>query len=252
MNQTVTAILVDDEKNGREVLAKLIAKKHPEVRIIGQAVNVEQAYQMCVTLLPDIVFLDIQMPQQNGFNLLKKFGHIPFEVIFVTSFDHYAITAIKFNALDYLLKPIDANELSAAICKAVQNISCRTNQNTQVINLIRNLESSPADQKFVVHTGGNVRVVNDRDVLIIRANGRYCHLSLQSGETLITARSLKEFEEYFEGKTNFVRISKTHMINAAFVREYSKGDPFIIKMSNGDQYEVSRRKKPEVLAKLRS
>ncbi|HRN99558.1 MAG TPA: response regulator, partial [Flavobacterium sp.] len=106
MNHTVTAILVDDEKHGREVLAKLIAKKHPEVRIIGQAANVEQAYEMCATLLPDIVFLDIQMPQQNGFNLLKKFGRIPFEVIFVTSFDHYAITAIKFNALDYLLKPI--------------------------------------------------------------------------------------------------------------------------------------------------
>ncbi|HRN99557.1 MAG TPA: LytTR family DNA-binding domain-containing protein, partial [Flavobacterium sp.] len=125
------------------------------------------------------------------------------------------------------------DELGAAISKAVQNISSRTNQNTQVINLIRNLESSPADQKFVVHTGSNVRIVNDRDVVIICANGRYCCLSLQSGESLITARSLKEFEDYFEGKTNFVRISKTHIINAAYIREYSKGDPFIIKMSNG-------------------
>lgn len=251
MNTRISAIVVDDEKNSREVLIKLLAKRHPEIHIVGEAADVEEAYELCSNLKPQLVFLDIQMPKANGFNLLKKFDKIPFEVIFVTSYDQYAITAIKFNALDYLLKPVELSELQQAILKVRNNIESKTNQQPQVINLIHSLESDLQDKKFAVHSGEKVKIINGNDIVVIKGDGRYCHLIMNSNETLIMTRNLKDFEDYFGVKSGFIRISKTYMINAAYIREYSKGDPFIITLTDNQSFEVSRRKKPEVLTRLK-
>lgn len=251
MNDTIKSIIIDDEKNSREVLSKLILKRHPEIEIIGEASNVDDAYYLCSKLKPQLVFLDIQMPRANGFNLLKKFDNIPFETIFVTSFDQYAITAIKFNALDYLLKPVEVSELKNAIEKAVKNISTKVNQQPQVVNLINSLETNLEDKKFAIHSGENVKIIKGNDVVVIRGEGRYSHLTLINGDTFAMSKNLKEFEDYFGEKSNFIRISKTFMINTYFIKEYSKGDPFIIKMMDSQTFEVSRRKKPDVLLKLK-
>jgi len=247
---TIRTLLVDDEKNSREVLFKLLTIKHPNLEIVGEAATVEEAYELCVTLKPQLVFLDIQMPQANGFNLLKKWNEIPFDVIFVTSFDHYAITAIKFNALDYLLKPIDIKELDAAVEKVIKNYAAKTNENLQVINLIQSLDANASDKKIAIHSGDKVKIIKSSEVQIIQGDGRYCHLTLQSGEKLTTPKNVKDFEDYFGAKSNFIRISKSHMINASFVKNYFKGEPFIIQMINDETFEVARRKKSEVLAKV--
>ncbi len=252
MNTTIRTLLVDDEKNSREVLTKLLKKRHPAIEIIGEASNVEEAYQLCVRLKPQLVFLDIQMPQANGFNLLKKWEEIPFNVIFVTSFDQYAMTAIKFNALDYLLKPIDLKELEAAVEKVIKNTTATTNQNLQVINLIQSLETNPSDKKFAIHSGEKVKIINSTAVQVIKGDGRYCHITLQTGETLTTPKNLKDFEDYFGEKSSFIRISKSHIINASYIKNYFKGEPFIIQMTNDETFEVARRKKPEVLIKLKT
>lgn len=249
-NQTIKTLLVDDEKNSREVLLKLLEIKHPVIDIAGEAADVEEAYQLCLKLKPDLVFLDIQMPKANGFNLLKKFDSIPFDVIFVTSYNHYAITAIKFNALDYLLKPVDLKELGIAVQKVINNRASKITQNLQVINLIQCLDANASDKKITVHSGEKVKIIKSSEVQIIQGDGRYCHLTLQSGETLTTPKNLKEFEDYFGEKSSFIRISKSHMINASFVENYHKGNPFIIQMTNGETFEVARRKKSEVLTKL--
>lgn len=251
MSQKITAILVDDEKNSREVLAKLLEKKHTEVEVIGEASNVEDAYDLCIKLKPQLVFLDIQMPRANGFNLLKKFNEIPFEIIFVTSFDHYAITAIKFNALDYLLKPVEINDLNYAVNKAIKNISHKTNYQAQIINLLHNLETDVTDRKFAIHSGEKVKMLSEQSIIFIEGDGRYCHLTMNTGEAFTTPKNLKDFEDYFGVKSTFIRISKTFMINATHIKEYSKGEPFIIKMMNEKTFEVARRKKPEVLDRLR-
>jgi len=251
MDQKIKTIVVDDEKNGREVLIKLLEKKHPEIEVVGEASNVEEAYSLCQNLDPDLVFLDIQMPKSNGFNLLKKFDEIPFEVVFVTSYDQYAITAIKFNALDYLLKPIDIKELDAAVTKVTRNLQLKTGQKSQIINLIRSLESNLTDKKITIHTGEKVKIINSDDVITIQGDGRYCHLFLKSGESYTTPKNLKEFEDYFGEASRFIRISKSHMVNTLHIKEYYKGEPFIIKMINEETYEVARRKKPEVMTKLR-
>jgi two-component system LytT family response regulator len=251
MSQRITAILVDDEKNSRGVLTKLLERNHTEIEIIGEASNVEEAYDLCVILKPRLVFLDIQMPRANGFNLLKKFDEIPFEIIFVTSFDHYAITAIKFNALDYLLKPVEINDLSLAVNKAIKNINQKINYQAQIINLLHNLESDVEDRKFAIHSGEKVKMLSEQGIIFIEGDGRYCHLTMQNGEVFTTPKNLKDFEDYFGVKSTFIRISKTFIINATHIKEYSKGEPFIIKMMNEKNFEVARRKKPEVLDRLR-
>lgn len=251
MSERVTAILVDDERNSREVLTKLLSKNHPEIEIIGEASDVDEAFDLCTRIKPQLVFLDIQMPRANGFNLLKKFNEVPFEVIFVTSYDHYAITAIKFSALDYLLKPVELSDLKTAITKAIKSISGKTNQQIQIINLLHNLETDTTDRKIAVHSGEKVKMLSEQSIVFIEGDGRYCHLTMNTEEVFTTPKNLKDFEDYFGTKSDFIRISKTFMINSAYIKEYNKGEPFIVKMLNDKIFEVARRKKPEVLERLR-
>jgi two-component system LytT family response regulator len=251
MSERITAVLVDDERNSREVLTKLLSKNHPEIEIIGEASDVDEAFDVCMKIKPQLVFLDIQMPRANGFNLLKKFNEVPFEIIFVTSYDHYAITAIKFSALDYLLKPVELSDLKVAITKAMKSIIGKTNQQVQIINLLHNLENDTTDRKFAVHSSEKVKMLSEQSVVFIEGDGRYCHLTINTGEVFTTPKNLKDFEDYFSAKSSFIRISKTYMINASYIKEYNKGEPFIVKMMNDKTFEVARRKKPEVLERLR-
>ncbi|MDP1814119.1 MAG: response regulator [Leadbetterella sp.] len=246
----IRVLIVDDETNSREVLSNLLLKHTIDIEIIGEASNVDEAYEMCCKLLPDLIFLDIQMPRSNGFNLLKKFKEIAFEVIFVTSFDHFAITAIKFNALDYLLKPVEIIELTSAVEKAKVNIRRKNNQNLQYINLLYDLENDIQEKKFAIHTGEKVRMINSSEVIFIEGDGRYSIIYMVSNELLTTPKNLKEFEDFFGSKSKFIRISKSILINSTHIKEYQKGDPFIIKMVNDKIFEASRRRKTDVLEKL--
>lgn len=230
---------------------RLLEKKFPEVEVVGEAAGVDEAYPLILETLPQLVFLDIQMPKASGFNLLKKFETVPFEVIFVTSYDHYAITAIKFNALDYLLKPVEVEELGQAVQKAQENIASRTNSNLQIINLLHDLDAGIPEKKIAVHSGEKVKMLSVQQILCIEADRRYCQLLMKTGETYVTARNLKEYEDYLARDPAFVRISKSCIINVHHVTEYSKGDPFMIVMTNGKVIEVARRKKPGILEQLK-
>lgn len=251
MIHKITAILVDDESDSREVLAGLLGKYFPEVKIVGQASNVEDAYTLVTRLDPQLVFLDIQMPMGNGFTLLKKFETIPFEVVFVTSFDRYAIDAIKFSALDYLLKPVEVSELRHAVDKAVKNIVQKMNRAVQVVNLLHSLGTEVYDRKLTVHVGENVNILPVSEVECIEGDGRYSRLSMVGGETYVTSRNLKEFEEYLGENSPFIRISKSYLINTRHIKSYSKGEFCLLEMESGKTFEVARRKKQEVLEKLR-
>lgn len=247
----ITTLIVDDEIGSREVLTSLLKNYFKEVEIVGQAGNVEDAYELIKAKDPQLVFLDIQMPKASGFDLLKKFNEIPFEVIFVTSFDKYAITAIKFSALDYLLKPVEVEDLAAAIKKAEKSIELKTNNDTQIFNLLHSLDTDLKDRKIAVHSGEKVKFLSELNILYIEGVGRYCQISMQGGDIFTTAKHLKDFEDYFEQSNNFVRISKDFIININHIKEYSKGEPCIIEMLNGKAFEVARRKKTEVLELLR-
>ncbi|MBI3134102.1 MAG: response regulator transcription factor [Bacteroidetes bacterium] len=247
----IKSILVDDEKNSREVLAALIQRFCPEVELCGMAIDVESAYELITTVKPDLIFLDIQMPRSNGFNLLKKFDPVPFEVIFVTSYDKYAINAIKFSALDYILKPVEIGDLQSAVKKGVANVLAKKNNQPLIINLLHNIQPDTAEKKVAVHSNGNVKILEVKDIVYIESDSRYSKLTLNSGEIFTTAKTLREFEEYLEPAAFFVRISKQLMLNVSYIMQYTKGDPFSIQLKNGKVFEVARRKKAEVLEKLK-
>ena len=243
-------MIVDDEKGSREIIRKLLNVFFSEIEVVTEAGSVEEAYINWNSYRPELVFLDIRMPESNGFNLLKKFDNVPFEVIFVTSFDEFAITAIKFNALGYLLKPVELDDFKEAVLKAIRNIQKQTNSQPQIINLMQNLVSEEEDKRFAVHVNDKVKLIKASEVVYIEAEGRYSNVKIENGEVLITARNLKEFEDFFEADPYFLRISKGLIINARFVTEYMKGDPFVVTMNKSEFFEVSRRKKTVILEKL--
>jgi two-component system, LytTR family, response regulator len=251
MDKKITALLIDDEKNSREVLKKLLAKHCVVIEVIGEAADAEEAFDVAIKLKPQLVFLDIQMPRGNGFTFLKKFEKIPFEVIFVTSYDQYAITAIKFNALDYLLKPVDIEDLKYAVNKMAESLQEKVDKQPLIINLLQNVEADMRERKFAIHSGEKVKMLCEKDIIYIEGDGRYSHLHISENVQYTTPKNLKDFEDFFGNESTLIRISKTFILNATYIKEYSKGDPFIITMTDKKTFEVARRKKTEILEKLK-
>lgn len=248
----ISAFIVDDEKHSREVLRTLIAAFCPNIMVAGEAESVGKAHAAILSCKPDLVFLDVQMPTGNGFELLKKFDPLPFDVIFVTSYDQYAINAIKFSALDYLLKPVDIAQLKDAARKAQRNFENRAQGHMQVVNLLQSVDPEVTDKKIAVHVKDVVRLISIRDILYIEGDVNYSTVHTVEGCKFTTSKTLKEFEEYFSGFDHFIRIHKSIIVNTLHIRQYSKGSPFIIQMVNGASFEASRRKKVEVLGRLKS
>lgn len=247
---TIKALIVDDETNSRIVLKNLLKEFYPQVNIIGEAADANDAYKEALEKKPDVVFLDVQMPGGSGFTFLKKFIEVPFEVIFVTSFDNYAIDAIKFNALDYVLKPIEITDLKRAVEKAIKR-KLKHERSVQIINLINTIESRSGPEKIVVHVKDNVKLLNVSQIMYIEADDSYCNITMISGDKYTTAKFLKDFEDFLKDNTSFVRIHKSCMVNILHIKHYTKREPCMITMEDGKVFEVARRKKQEILAKLK-
>lgn len=249
MKQEIPTVIVDDETKSRTVLRTLLRKHFPEIGIVGEAADADEAYELIVRLQPQLVLLDIQMPRADGFSLLKRFDTVPFEVIFVTSYDKYALSAIKFSALDYLLKPVEVEDLRNAVIKAVERIAGEKGNRLQVINLLRSIDD-PEAHPVAVHTADSVRLIVETAIVSITADGHYCTIRTET-ERFTTARTLRDFEDYFGDGSAFVRIGKSLLINARKIARYSKGEPCMIEMVTGEVFEVSRRRKTDVLQKLK-
>ena len=197
MTDNIRALIVDDELNSIEVLQSLIRINCPQLTVVNSAQSVEEAIQKIELLQPDLVFLDIQMPTATGFDLLKHFGsELPFQLIFVTSYDQFALSAIKFSALDYLLKPVDVSDLKEAVNKAIEKVESQKSVAFLYETLMNNLSSSTVKQSIVVHDRDHVNVVSLADVNYLESDGRYSKLVLGDGRTLVIARTLKDFEDY--------------------------------------------------------
>ncbi len=244
----VTAILIDDEADAREVLRHLLQPHADKVAVIAETGSTDMAYQLITEAKPDLVFLDIQMPKQNGFALLKRFERIDFEVVFVTSYEQYALDAIKFNALDYLVKPLASDELANTIKKAHQRIIKNKSSEAQIMAMLESLEQKRF-RKIAVHVKEHVHLIDQRDILYIEAKGAYSSLVLKD-ESYLLPRIIKDFELYFGEHSPFIRISKSIMVNTSFVTKYGKGDPCTILLTDGSIFEISRRKKQEVIDKV--
>lgn len=238
----IKAFIVDDEKKGRESLQKLLEEYCNDVTVIGQADSVESAYQFINKQKPELVFLDIEMPQGSGFELLKRFEKINFKTIFVTAHQHYAIKAIKFSAVDYLLKPIDVDELVEAVRHAGNTAS--HNHHLHYTGLLENLETSKAG-KIAIPVKDGVTFINPFDIIRLQADGTYTHI-YTSTDKYTASRNIKEFEELLH-ELNFFRTHNSHLINLKHVKHFSRVDGYFAQMSDGASVEVSRRKKEQFL-----
>lgn len=239
--------MVDDEADSRELLLHLLLPFADRLKVVGMAVNAEQAIKLIERTKPELLFLDVQMPGKNGFQLLDQLQQIDFEVIFITSYEQYALSAIKFNALDYLLKPIDKGELKQAVEKAYFKITSRITSQQQVINLLKNLQ---LPQKIAVHINDMVQLVDLADIVHIEGLGNYSRIFVQNGQEFVIPRLLKDFEDYFGPVSVLVRINRSILVNVRHISGYSKGEPCVISMKNGKSFEVSRRKKQEIITEI--
>ncbi|HWY39022.1 MAG TPA: LytTR family DNA-binding domain-containing protein [Bacteroidia bacterium] len=247
----INCILIDDETSGRVVLNELLAKHCPDVNILAEAANIDSAYALIVEKQPDLIFLDIQMPGGDGFELLKKFSDINFDVVFVTSFDKYAINAIKFSALDYLLKPVDVADLVASIEKVQKRKAEKERPKEWVVNLLNNLDEAKTEKKIVIHHQDKVKLLKLSDIVCFEAESNYTHIYTNDNQRYTPARVLKDFEEFLEKYNNFIRINKKVIVNLDYVTAYSKSEPYMLFLKNGQEYEIGRRKKTEIMGRIR-
>lgn len=247
----MTYYIVDDEKNSREVLKELITAFFPNYEYSGEAASVEEAYIGILKQEPAIVLLDIQMANGNGFELLKRFKSILFHVIFITSYSEYAIDAIKFNALDYLLKPIDIKLLGDALEKASLKKLVPDLYTVQIINLIDKLDESVHDVQISIHEKERVRILKLSEIVYLEGDVNYTYIYTET-EKLTTSKSIKAYESCLKDNAFFIRIHRKYIINVQFLKYYEKGDPFYIVMKNNIRLEASRRKKAELIEKIKS
>lgn len=237
------AIVIDDEVKGREILHKLIEQYCKDVEIVAFASNVIEAYELIKFHKPHIVFLDIEMPGGNGFSLLEKFPENEFKVIITTAFDNYAMKAIKHQAFDYLLKPIDIDELRASISaveKLMDNSSRGTNKDSitqQKLSLNGRLALPVKDGIFYLTVSEIIRIESD---------GGYSTFYVCDGKKYVVSRNLKDYEDLLPEK-EFFRIHKSHLINIRKVKKYIRTDGNFLEMEDGSIVEVARRKKDEFL-----
>lgn len=245
----ISALIVDDEKNGRENLAGLIRTHCLQIRIVAEVASVEQAIAQIREYEPQLIFLDIEMPGGNGFQLLEHFKDFPFEVIFVTAYDNYAIRAIRFSASDYILKPINLNELIAAVDKVSLRIRKRS-ENERIRQLYLNT-MHPENPRIGLPNGDRVEFVEVKSIVRCQGESNYTHLYFSDRKPLLTAKSLIEFEELL-AEYNFIRIHKTHLVNLNQVTSFTKNDGGVLFLSNGDSVAISRRRKEFVLEQLKS
>lgn len=250
--RNLRAVIIDDEEKSRRVLKSLLGKFHPEINIIGESDNISDAFHLIECEKPSLVFLDVQMPMGTGFDLLRKFENINFDVIFITGYDHYAINAIKFNALDYLLKPIEVEELAYAIEKAYKNLELKSSDDPRIANLLDGTISESLERKIIVHQNDKVILLPLKEIVFIESDGRYCKIHNNERKTHIISRTLKEIEEYLMDQSAFFRITKNAIVNLNFLSNYTKGEPCFVEMKTGEQFEVSRRRKQLFLERIKN
>ncbi len=241
----IKAMIVDDKMASIELLKWLISQHCPEISLVGQACSVEEAIPIIREREPDILFLDIQMPKQNGFDLLSGIGKWEFEVVFTTAYNEFAIQAIRYSALDYLLKPIDAGDLVKAVERfKVKRIYAPAGEELYR-NFIQNLSNK--EKKLALTGVTDIHYVSLDEIIRLQAERNYTRFYFTDAKTFVSARTLKEYEELLPSD-EFIRTHRTHLINKRFVSQYDREGFLLLK--DGSRVEVSRRKKEQVLRLL--
>jgi two-component system LytT family response regulator len=242
----LTAAIVDDIAQARATLKEDLAAYCPNIEIIGEADGVVTGSKLLNKIKPDVVFLDIQLQDGTGFDILEILGSISFQVIFTTASDEFAIKAFKFSAVDYLLKPVDPDELIVAVQK-VSKVNHSTQENYDL--LLDTVKEQSAPKRMALHTLEKIHVTDIADIVRCESNGNYTTFYFKDGQKLLVTKTLKEYDQMLS-EYKFARVHQSHLINAQQIKEFVKVDGGYIVMRDGSKIPVSLRKKSVVMKLL--
>lgn len=241
------AIIIDDEKKARNLLRILVEENCPKITTIYEASNLLDGVAIIKKEEPSIVFLDIEMPQHSGLEILNFIEKdvLNFEIIFTTAYSEYAIQAFQLSAIDYLLKPVRPNQVKEAVAKAVTVIGKTAIHDK--LEALRESFSKKSFQKIAFPLGSSIKFMSFESILLMQADGMYTQVHTVSGETLLITKPLKHFVDLLENQPTFYRPHRSHLINLSFIKEYIKTDGGYIVMDNDISISISREKKEEFL-----
>jgi len=240
---TVKAVIIDDERKNVDNILALLSTYCPQVEVAGTALDAPSGRQMILQVQPQLVFLDIQMPGESGFDMLRSLNRYNFEVIFVTVYDKYGIQAVKFAAVDYLLKPVNIVELQLAVDKVTARLQYK-NQNLQLENLIQLLQQQQhkEEHRIALPTLKETRFVYTRQIIRCESSNSYTSFVLENGEKLLVSKPIFEYEELLKGY-GFVRCHQSHLVNVRAVKSWVKEDGGYLLLQNNEQVPVSKNKR---------
>ncbi|MCU0369930.1 MAG: LytTR family DNA-binding domain-containing protein [Bacteroidales bacterium] len=242
----IKAIIIEDEKMSRETLRRLLEKYCPVVEVIAEADGYRKGLEEIRKHHPDVIFLDIQMPDGSGFRLLEEIETVDFEIIFTTAFDQFAIKAIKYSALDYLLKPIIPQDLIEAVDRVEKKKAEKVKR--RLMEAIPGNDHAQEDRshKIVLSTAEMIHVIDIEDIIRCESDNYYTYFYFTDGRKLLVSKTLKENEELLS-QHNFIRPHKSHLINIKYIKSYIRQDSGYILMTDGTRIPVSRRKKDKIM-----
>jgi two-component system LytT family response regulator len=235
----ITALIVDDEENAQSLMQILLNRYCPEIDIIGSASDIHSAYEKINSLQPDVVFLDITMPPHDSFELLRLFKRIPFQIIFCTAHSEYAIQAIRFAALDYLLKPIKADELKLAVQRLIERKEQESPSQYQL--LAEQIHKNEAPQKLFIHSIHTHQIIEVKDIIYLEAAGNYTDFYLLNNKKVTSSKQLGEYEDLLS-LHKFYRTHKSFLVNLHHVVSISKTDGAIVNLQEGHQCPIAIRR----------
>lgn len=246
----IRAVIIDDEKNNIENIVRLLKQHELPVAVVGSATNADDGVNIIMESNPDLLFLDIQMPDKNGFEVLKALPHHQFEVVFVTAFDLYGIQAVKFSAIDYLLKPIDPEELKASVNKVETKLN-KKKENLQLENLMEFIrdKDEKKDHKLALASTKEIRFVHTGDIIRCESSNTYTQFFLSDGKNIVVSKPIFEYEELLNGY-DFIRCHQSHLVNKKFIKSWLKEDSGYLLMDDNTRIPVSRNKKESVMKAL--
>lgn len=244
MTKKLKTVIIDDEPDAKESLISFLNDKYPDFEILGTANSVETAVKLLSTTAPDLVFMDIELPDGSAFDIMERLSDHSFSVIFVTAYNQYAIKAFKYSAVDYLLKPFDFNDMDVAIKRITQKETPKVQNEEKIETLLQNTKKEKP-VKIVLATSESIDFVNINDIIHIQSDGNYCTLHIKGRDKLLVSKNLGEFEAMLEDYP-FFRTHQSHIVNLNFVQKVSRFDGDIA-MDGGSTAILSRRKRNEFM-----
>ncbi len=245
----IQTVIIEDEVNARKALMNMLSFYCPTVEVTGQADTIERGTKLIQGLSPDLLLLDVQLPDGTGFDLIKKIKKRNFKLVFITAYDEYALKAIKLSALDYLLKPVKPNELTGAINKVAEAMENEERISLQLETCIENVHHTNQNKKIILNTSDNIHVLEVKKIIRCEASENYTNIFVKDKPKIMLAKTLKEFEEMLT-TYGFFRIHQSHLINLDFVDSYVKKGAGVALLKTGDRIPVSTRRKEGFLKAL--